>query len=149
MSDIKPIKSITDLFHRINRLSSEADWTEEELLQALTEEGINPSHLLEKVRSDVKHLLTQSPYYWRNRARTLREILEGRVRAQDRQLAERLPRKELLGHIEATLARMPPSIAQQFALEHRNFGECTDEDLRSILLELECIEKLDASDADK
>ena len=149
MSDIKPIKSITDLFHRINRLSSEADWTEEELLQALTEEGINPGQLLEKVRSDVKHLLTRSPYYWRNRARTLREMLEGRVRAQDRQLSERLPRKELLGHIEATLARMPPSIAQQFALEHRNFGECTDEDLRSILIELECIEKLDASDANK
>jgi asparagine synthetase B (glutamine-hydrolysing) len=149
MSDIKPIKNSTDLFHRINRLSSEADWSEDDLLRFLTEEGINPSLVLEKVRADVKQLLRQSPYYWRNRARTLRETLEGRVQAQDRRLAAKLPRKELLGHIEATLARMPPSLVQQFGLEHRNFGECTDEDLRSILLELECIEKLDATDAEK
>jgi hypothetical protein len=148
MSDIKPIKSITELFHRINRVSSEADWSEAELRLFLTDEGINPSLLLEKVRTDVKRLLRESPYYWRNRARTLRETLEGRVKATQRHLLEEMPRKELLGHIEATLARMPPSLVQQFSVEHRNFGECTDEDLRSILLELECIEKLDAPDAE-
>lgn len=149
MSDIKPLKDAADLFQRINRLSSEADWSEAELREVFVEEGIDPSLLLERVRADVKKLLRESPHYWRNRASALRSTLEATVLAAQHRRTQKLPRKELLGNIEATLARMPPSLAQQFSFEHRNFAECSDEDLESILLELECIAKLDAPDANK
>lgn len=134
--------SAHELLHRISRLASEADWTDAEVRQIFVEEGIDPSAFLERVRANVSRLLRESPLYWRNRAQTLRSKLQASVAAAQRRRGEQLPRKELLGTIAATLARMPPNMAKQFALEHRNFEDCTDEDLQSMLIELDCIADL-------
>jgi hypothetical protein len=67
--------------------------------------------------------------------------------AAQRRQSQKLSRKEILDNIKTTLARMPPELAQEFSFEHRNFEACSDEDLESILLELECIEDLDAPNA--
>lgn len=141
------IRDAADLFHRINRLAGEADWTDAELREALVGEGINPSVFLDRIRSDVKTLLRDSPLYWRNRASALRSKLVASVLTAQRRRTRKLPRKELLVNIEATLARMPPELIRGFAFEHRNFETCSEEDLESILLELECIEDLDIPNA--
>jgi hypothetical protein len=143
------IRDAADLLHRINRLASEADCTDAEVREIFAEEGINPSVFLEHVRADVKRLLRESPFYWRNRASALRSKLVASVLAAERRRTQKLPRKELLGNIEATLARMPPGLAQQLAFEHRNFELCSDEDLQSILIEIECIATLGEPDANE
>jgi hypothetical protein len=120
---------------------------ETELREIVLEEGIDPDLFVQQVRAEARRLLKESPHNWRNQARALRAALQIKMRTARRMLAERLPRKELLGHIESTLARMPPSLVEQFSFEHRNFAECTDEDLRSILAELEYISELNSTDA--
>jgi len=149
MADIKPIGNAADLFQRINRLAGEADWTEAELKEAFVAEGIDPSSLLEATLADVKRHLRESPLHWLNRAKALRSQLQASMIANERRRSEKLPRKQLLGNIEATLARMPPNIAQQLSFAHRNFENCSDEDLESILAELEYIANLDESKADE
>jgi primosomal protein N'' len=143
------IRDAADLFRRINRLAGEADCTDAELREIFVEEGINPSLFLEHARADVKRLLRESPLYWRTRASALRSKLLASVLAAERDQAQKLPRKDLLRNIEATLARMPPGLAQQLAFEHRNFEMCSDEDLQSILVEIECIAALGEPDANE
>jgi hypothetical protein len=147
MSEFKPIKDASALFQHVNRLSSEAEWSETELRELFLEEGIDPSLFVQQVRAEVTRLLKESPHNWRIQARALSATLQRKMQSARRILTEGLPRKELLGHIETTLARMPPSLTEQFSFEHRNFEECTDEDLRSILEELEYISELNSTDA--
>lgn len=149
MSDMTPIKDAEDLLARIIRLSTEADWSESELREAFLAEGINPSTFLDSVRAKMKDLIRESPYYWRNHARDLRSRLQSTILAANRRRTEKLPRKELIGNIEAALARMPPAAAELISVEHRNFQDCTEEDLESILIELECIEKLHGNNSDE
>jgi hypothetical protein len=149
MTESKPLRNATDLFQRINRLSSEAEWSESELLEALLQEGIDPTLFLESVRTNVKKLLRESPYYWRNRAAALRSKLKSTMFAAQRRQTQKLSRKEILDNIKTTLARLPPDLTQEFSFEHRNFEVCSDEDLESILLELDCIENLDAPNANE
>jgi len=149
MTETKPIRNAADLFQRIHRLSGEAEWSESELRELLLQEGIDPSSLLESVRTSVRTLLRESPYYWRNRAAALRSKLKSRVFAAQRRQTQKLSRKEILDNIKTTLARMPPDLTQEFSVEHRNFEACSDEDLESILLELDCIENLDAPNANE
>jgi hypothetical protein len=139
----------TELFQRISRLSSESEWTDDELRAALAAEGVDPSSLLIEVRSDVKRLLNASPHHWRNRARALRAELQRKLLVTQRKIKRTASREEVLNHIEASLARMPPALVQDFGFEYRNFSESSDEDLSSILIELEFIENLDPRDAEK
>ena len=149
MTESKPLRNATNLFQRINRLSSEAEWSESELLEALLQEGIDPTLFLESVRTNVKKLLRESPYYWRNRAAALRSKLKSTMFAAQRRQTQKLSRKE-----SSTISRRPwrgcRQSTQEFSFEHRNFEVCSDEDLESILLELDCfIENLDAPNANE
>ena len=48
-----------ELLHRISRLSSEAEWTTEEVQEALREGGVDPDQLVAKVLEKVKVLLQE------------------------------------------------------------------------------------------
>jgi hypothetical protein len=146
MSERKLIENSRDFFLSVNRLSGEAEWSDDELRAALASGGIDPSLFLAQVRSDVKKLMMESPHHWRNRARELRAKLGAQFAAAQRNVGSKLSRKELIGNIEATLARMPPALLEQFSFEHRNFVESSDEDLESLLVELECIQRADNAD---
>jgi hypothetical protein len=147
MSDIKPIENAGDLLQRINRLSSEAEWTDTELSLILSDEGIDPSSFVECIRADAKKLLSDSPYHWRNQAKALRSKLSEAFLSVQRRRTQRLSRRQVLENIETTLARMPPGLLGQVSFEHRNFEECSDDDLESMLVELEFIQNSDPSNA--
>jgi hypothetical protein len=59
MKGKKPINNSEELFHRINRLSSEAEWTTEELQDALREGGIDPDRFVNNIRTKVNQLLSE------------------------------------------------------------------------------------------
>lgn len=56
----KPIENGAELFHRINRLSAEAEWTTEELRQELREGGVDPDQLVSGARAKVEQLRRNS-----------------------------------------------------------------------------------------
>ena len=59
MEKRKPINDSAELFRRINRLDSEAEWTTDELREALREGGIDPDRLVNTMRSKVERLLNE------------------------------------------------------------------------------------------
>lgn len=50
-----------DVFEAIDRLSAEADWMEEEIDEALREDGIDPEQLVKQVFSEVKAVFPDFP----------------------------------------------------------------------------------------
>lgn len=60
MEKRKPITNSDELFHRINRLGSEAEWTDEELREALREGGVDPDQLVSGVRAKFERLKNSS-----------------------------------------------------------------------------------------
>lgn len=57
MNKRKPTKDSTEILRRINRLSSEADWSVEELRDALLAEGVDPDRLVGNVKAQITILL--------------------------------------------------------------------------------------------
>jgi len=60
MEKRKPITNSEELFHRVSRLSAEAEWTTEELQDTLREGGVDPDQLVTNVRAKVERLLEDS-----------------------------------------------------------------------------------------
>lgn len=60
MQKRKPITDSDELFRRINRLGSEAEWTDEELRETLREGGIDPDRLVSGVRAKFERLRNSS-----------------------------------------------------------------------------------------
>lgn len=60
MEKRKPITDSAELFRRINRLGGEAEWTDEELREALREGGVDPDQLVNGVRAKFEHLKNSS-----------------------------------------------------------------------------------------
>src|SRR5215208_2640537 len=52
-----PTNDSAELFRRINRLGAEAEWTTDELREALREEGIDPDRLVNNTRGKIDQLL--------------------------------------------------------------------------------------------
>jgi hypothetical protein len=151
MNKKEPAKDSAELFRRIRRLSCEAEWSDEELREGLREEGINPNELVGRILADVKRFTKESPLYWRNKARIRRTELLNRMATARLRTSVRggLNREELLRKIKTTAARLTGPDAEQFAFAFRRFEACTEEDLASILEDLEIIEKLEADEADE
>lgn len=143
MAEKNPLENSAELFRRITRLSTEADWSEAELREALVEAGVDPDVLVRRVLSDVRSYLRQSQYHWRNVARERRSELLARIAEAAAQVGHDLKREDLLKKIKAKLSQLPEPVSAQFALEFRGFQECSREDLVSIIAELEVIGDLE------
>jgi hypothetical protein len=65
MPERKPVPDGAEFLQRISRLSSEAEWSTEELRDALREGGVDPDRLVRHVMTDVKPWLevaTEAPH---------------------------------------------------------------------------------------
>lgn len=60
MDKKKPINDGAELFRRINRLGAEAEWTTDELRDALREGGIDPDRLVSNTKAKVNKLLSEA-----------------------------------------------------------------------------------------
>ena len=61
MNRNKAPRNSDDLFKRIRSLSDEADWSVDELREALKEEGVDPDQLVKDVKIKIKELSNVSP----------------------------------------------------------------------------------------
>lgn len=107
--------------------------TPEEVDALLRSEGLDPEAIAARGRAIAEKALADSPLDWRNsreqRLRAERALKAAEVRAM-------MPRKDILTAICDVLAG-PNALQAQAILQHRNLEEMPDEDLASLLIELE------------
>ncbi len=141
MSGKKPDSG--ELLHWIARLSSEDDWTIEQTREALSEAGVRPDDVANRVLQLVTRLKKESPFHWKAKGHAIRRELLEKVRAKVSAEVTGLARPELLKTLKEAIRHLPPPIAAQYAVAFRKFEDATEEDLRSMLEEVAMIEDLD------
>jgi hypothetical protein len=60
MQEHKPVPDRPDVLHHVRQISCEAEWTVDELRQAMREGGIEPDHFLDRVLTDVKRFMNDT-----------------------------------------------------------------------------------------
>ena len=132
-----------ELFRRIAKLSSEAEWTIDEAREALTEAGVRAEDVTEPIVQLIARLKKESPLHWKNKAAAIRRELLEKVRATATAETARLTRPQLLDRVKQAIARLPAPASAQYSVAFRKFEEATEEDLRSMLEELAILENLE------
>lgn len=140
MSKKKLERDSSEILRSIVRLGSDADWSEAELREELLQEGVDPDKLVENALATVRGALRNSPFHWRNRAKAFRERYGKKFEAERWRNLANVARPGLLERVRVALARLPSQVVEQCSLDFRNFEECSNEDLISIIAELEMIE---------
>jgi hypothetical protein len=116
-------------------LESEEEKPSYDVDQLLAEAGYKPDDIGKKFRDIANESIAKSPHNWRNRAHTEHEEAKSHFlekRARDR---PKRSRSEILEAIQSLFAQQN----LQASLAHRNFSDQSDEDLESLLDQLEYI----------
>ncbi len=135
MNKRQPPVTEEELVHAFADLFDEVEpETPEEIDAVLRDGGHDPDTIAARMKSIAERALARSPLNWRNRAQ---QELEAERSKLDR--VTPIPRRgrgEIIAAIQQLLSRLQ---ARQLAPAHayRNFDQATDEDLASLLAELE------------
>jgi hypothetical protein len=135
MNKRQPPATEEELVHAFADLFDEVGpETPEEIDAALREGGHDPDTVAARMKSIAERALARSPLNWRNRAQ--QELEAERSRLDNVTPILRRGRGEIIAAIQQLLSRLQ---AHQLAPAHayRNFDQATDEDLTSLLAELE------------
>ena len=122
------VHAFADLFNEV-----EPD-TPEEIDAVLREGGHDPDTIAARMKSIAERALARSPLNWRNRAQ--QELEAEKSKLDNVTPIVRRGRGEMITAIQQLLSRLH---AHQLAPAHayRNFDQATDDDLASLLAELE------------
>lgn len=135
MNKRQPPATEEELVHAFADLFNEVEpETPEEIDAVLREGGHDPDTIAARMKSIAERALARSPLNWRNRAQ--REVEAERSELDKVTPIVRRGRGEMITDIQQLLSRLQ---AHQLAPAHayRNFDQATDEDLASLLAELE------------
>ena len=116
-------------------LDSEAQTPSYDAGQVLTEAGYKPDDVGKKFQAIADEAMAGSPHNWRNRASAEHAEAKSSFLKKDSIQRSPRPRSEILDEIQALLSQHNLTVA--FA--HRNFSDQSDEDLESLLDQLEYI----------
>jgi hypothetical protein len=135
MNKRRPPATEEELVHAFADLFDEVGpETPEEIDAVLREGGHDPDTIAARMKSIAERALARSPLNWRNRAQ--QELEAERTKLDRVTPVARHDRSEIIAAIQQLLSRLQ---AHQLAPAHayRNFDQATDEDLSSLLAELE------------
>jgi hypothetical protein len=135
MNKRRPPATEEELVHTFADLFDEVEPdTPEEVDAVLQEGGHDPDTIAARMKSIAERALARSPLNWRNRAQ--REVEAERSKLDKVTPIVRRGRGEMITAIQQLLSRLQ---AHQLAPAHayRNFDQATDDDLASLLAELE------------
>lgn len=113
--------------------------SEEETDGILRQAGYDPDEVAEMFRSLAHQALAHSPLNWRNRTAAMVEARD-KLRATEQSLPN--DRSGMLERIHALVARLGTR-SRSLAVQYRNLDDVSDSDLRSLLADLEHLEKED------
>lgn len=137
MSEHKQDRTDKELFDAMNQLFSEVEpGTPEEIDEVIKAIGYDPESFAARMKAVARRSASESPLNWRNKARTELEL--ERKRLESRTATRRGVGEELRTRIQDLLTQLgsKPNVAMAFA-HHRNLDTASDEDLASLLEELE------------
>lgn len=132
MNKRTPIQTSEDLIHAFSELFDELEpETPEEVVSVLRDAGHDPDEVGARMKAVAEQALTESPLNWRRRAQ--RELETERNRIARLAVPASRSRVEIIAAIRQLVAQS----GAQMAFAHRNLESETDEDLSSLLVELE------------
>ena len=108
--------------------------TDEEVDAFLRSEGVDPEVIAANGRAFVEKALALSPLNWRNHAADRQKAQE---ELEAHEVSSILSRDALLAAINKIMSGLNPRQFAQASVQYRNLEEVSDEDLRSLLAELE------------
>ncbi len=123
------------LSNLLSFLDSEEQTPSYNVDQVLSEAGYKPDDVGKKFQAIADEAMARSPHNWRNRASV--EHAKAKSSFLQKNSTQRPPRSrsEILDEIHALLSQHNLKVA----LAHRNFSDQSDEDLESLLGQLEYI----------
>src|SRR5262245_25202339 len=129
-------KTTSEFLDRLSEFLGEPMDEPLDILQArLKEEGLQPEQILDRIHRLAVEKFEEARLAWQIKARE--ERLAAAAQLKDVGLAARMTREECLGRIRTLLSGLR---GDQFALaqvRHRKFEVMTDNDLQSLLEDLE------------
>ena len=131
--------STRELFRKISRLSSESEWTSTENRQALVEAGVDPEAISARVLANITQSKKQFLTNWKSAAHSRRVALLQQLDKARATYISTLARPQLLDEIKRALGTLSLEPAAQYAVAFRKFEHASDDDLRSLLEELEML----------
>ena len=138
MNDRKAPETEQELLERVGELFDEIDpETPEELDAALQEAGFDPDAIGARMEALAREALQQSPLNWRNQAHKEMEAERQRLAAAQRVSPGPANREAIKSSIQALVGRLGPAAGQLGTAHHRNLEDASDDDLLSLLADLE------------
>ena len=129
------------ILESFDAVESEVSQDVQDISETLRSVGLDPDEVARRMRAFAEQTMAASPFNWRNQTAQMKD-------AQDRLQATRsrpIDRAGLLAVLQKYLGQNSPQI-QRVALAHRNLASLTDEDLVSLLDELEYLSNDDLPD---
>jgi len=112
--------------------------TPEEVDAFLRSEGLDPETIVANGRAFVQKALASSPLNWRSHV-SERQTAKEELAAHE--VSPTLSRDDLLATVKKLLSGLSPQQIAQTGVRYRNLEEVTDDDLRSLLAELEYLNR--------
>ena len=136
-----------ELLNWITSLSREAEWSRDETREALLEAGINPDQFVHQMLEHVSQLKKKSPFNWKTRAHAMRHALLDKIRLKVSSETIGLSRQQLLGKLNEAIEQLPLPIAARYGVAFRKFEDASEEDIRSMLVEIAVIGDLEQGES--
>lgn len=136
-----------ELFNWISSLSGQAEWTREETREMLLEAGINPEQFADRLLQLISRLKKQSPFNWKTRAHATRHALLEKIRLKVSSETIGLSRQQLWEKLNKAVEQLPLPIATRYGVAFRKFEDASEEDIRSMLVEIAIIRDLEQGES--
>lgn len=136
-----------ELFNWITSLSRQAEWTRGETREALLEAGIDPDQFVQRMLQRISQLKKESPFNWKTRAHAMRHSLLEKIRLKVSSETIGLSRQQLLGKLTEAIEQLPLPVAARYGVAFRKFEDASEEDIRSMLVEIAVIGDLEQGES--
>jgi hypothetical protein len=135
-----------ELFSWITDSSARAEWTQDERRAALREAGVDPDKFVAHMMQRVSELKKSSRTGWKTQAHAIRDALLEKIKLKVTSETTGWSRQQLLSRLNDAIEQLPAPLATNYGVAFRKFEEASEEDIRSMLVEIAMLNDLESSD---
>jgi hypothetical protein len=134
------------LFRWITDSSAQAEWTGDERREALREAGVDPDKFVASIMQRVSELKKNSRTSWKTHAHAIRDTLLEKMKLKVTSETSGWSRQQLLNRLNDVIEQLPTPLATGYGVAFRKFEEASEEDIRSMLVEIAMLKDLESTD---
>src|ERR1700752_355931 len=135
-----------ELFGWITDSRARAEWTRDERREALREAGVDPDKFVARMMQRVSELKKNSGTGWKTQAHAIRDALLEKMKLKVTSETTGWSRQQLLSRLNDAIEQLPAPLATSYGVAFRKFEEASEEDIRSMLVEIAMLNDLESSD---